>query len=165
MELTQSSFKEFICGQLHQINSSLPLEIKEYLSDLLCFYIRTHRMYEHRNKKGRYHRATLVEIYGKIPKAGINETVYLFKKIGDTSLCFSGFFRGSLNKKIVNRSYYEDMGQAAYGRLGALYEGQNNIFQSLSDNFKVLGETLFCLQKKTESLAEKNRLKAFYISN
>ena len=146
----RASFKEFISKELYKANSSLPLELKEYLSDLLYFYISTHRIYEYRNKKGKSYKTTLVEIYGKIPAAGINERVYLFKKIGDLSLYLSGFFRSALKEGIVDRSYYEDMGEAAYGRLSALYQKQNNIFKNLAQNFKPLSETLFHIQKKTE---------------
>ena len=144
----RASFKEFISKELYKVNSSLSFELKEYLSDLLYFYISTHRVYEYRNKKGKSYRATLAEIYGKIPGASANERVYLFKKMGDISLYFSGFFRSALKEGII--SYYEDMGEAAYGRLSALYRKQNNIFKSLAQDFKPLSETLFHIQKKTE---------------
>lgn len=147
----RASFKEFISKELYKANSSLPFEIKEYLSDLLYFYISTHRIYEYRNQKGKSYKTTLVEIYGKIPAAGANERVYLFKKIGDLSLYLSGFFRSALKEDLVDRSYYEDMGEAAYGRLSTLYRKQNNIFKSLARNFKPLSETLFHIQKKTEA--------------
>ena len=156
------SFKEFILKELHQVDASLSSEIKEYLSDLLCFYIFTHRVYEHHSRKGKKHRVTLVEIYGRIPKAGAHERVYLFKKIGDLSLYFSGFFRSAIEGKIVSRSYYEEMGEAAYEQLGGLYhQRQDNIFKSLAENFKSLGETLFCIQKKAESRKKESYLLSF----
>ena len=38
-------------------------------------------------------------------------------RLGDTSLYISGFFAQSLQRKVVDVSYYVDMGMSAYGTL------------------------------------------------
>ena len=42
------------------------------------------------------------------------------KEVGDLTLFLCGIFPESLNKKIVDISYYRDLGKMAYGRLNHL---------------------------------------------
>ncbi|WP_127718348.1 hypothetical protein [Halobacteriovorax sp. HLS] len=42
------------------------------------------------------------------------------KDIGDTALFICGFFSDSLNKKLVDVKYYQEIGQAAYSKLNNL---------------------------------------------
>ncbi len=43
----------------------------------------------------------------------------ILKDIAETSLFVCGFFADSLNKKIIDQKYYEDLGKIAYQRLNA----------------------------------------------
>ena len=153
MSSVQPSFKEFIFEELCKADGSLSFEIREYLADLLRFYIPSQRFYEGCNADGRRRKPSLAEIYSKIPQAaGSHERMHLLKKTGDLSLYLSGFFRPALCKGFVSQSYYEDMGEIAYGRLAAFYpSATNNIFKTLEKNFKRLSEALFLVQRNTEN--------------
>ena len=148
--MKRESFKEYIKTELHSADDSLSCEIKDYLADLLYFYLRGERLYERRHDTGSGYEKTLVSLYGRIHSAKTCEKIYLFKKMGDFSLYISGFFRSSIEKKVVDVSYYENMGQSAYGYLADCYGSQNNVFSSLYRQFKDLAESLFYIQKKSE---------------
>ena len=148
--MKQESFKEYIKTELHSADESLSCEIKNYLADLLYFYIRKDRFHEHHCDPGSNCEKTLVSLYGQIHSAKTREKIYLLKKMGDFSLYISGFFRSSIEKKVVDVSYYENMGQSAYGYLADCYGSQNNVFFTLYRQFKDLAENLFYIQKKSE---------------
>ena len=156
--MKQESFKEYIKNELHLANSSLSLEVKNYLADLLYFYLREDRFPEHRHNSSSGCEKTLVSLYEQIHSAKTSEKIYLFKKMGDLSLYVSGFFRSSIQKKVVDVSYYENMGQSAYGYLSDCYGVQGNVFTSLYQQFKDLAESLFYIQKKSELKDNKQSL-------
>ena len=156
--LKQEPFKDYIKKELHLADSSLSCEVKNYLADLLYFYLRGDRFYEYQHDLGSDCEKTFVSLYGKIHSARTNEKIYLFKKMGDLSLYISGFFRSSIQKKVVDVSYYENMGQSAYGYLADCYSSQSNVFQSLYQQFKDLAENLFYIQKKSELRDNKNSI-------
>ena len=146
----QESFKEYIKNELHLADGSLSCEVKNYLAELLYFYLREERFHEHHRDSNSGCERTLISLYGQIHSAKTGEKIYLFKKMGDLSLYISGFFRSSIQKKVVDVSYYENMGQSAYGYLADCYNSQDNVFTSLYQQFKDLAESLFYIQKKSE---------------
>lgn len=82
----QESFKEYIKNELHLANGSLSFEVKNYLADLLHFYLREERFHEHHRDSSSGCEKTLVFLYGQIHSAKTGEKIYLFKKMGDLSL-------------------------------------------------------------------------------
>ena len=149
--IKQVSFRDYIKKELSSADSSLSCEVIDYLADLLCFYLRSDRFYQRRGRPEGGCEETLVSLYGKIHSAKARrEKIYLFKKMGDLSLYVSGFFRSAVEKKTVDVSYYENMGQSAYGYIADCYGSQKNIFSALSRRFRNLSESLFYIQKKSE---------------
>lgn len=64
----------------------------------------------------------------------------VFKEVGDTALFLCGFFAESLNKKIIDIGYYEDLGVSAYQRLNSLIPNLYDFpsfYEDLSKNFKI----------------------------
>ncbi len=57
---------------------------------------------------------TLAELYGRAANAAPAEQARTFREMGDRSLYLVGYFEESLTRKTVGRSYYCDMGSAAY---------------------------------------------------
>ena len=145
-----TSFKEFISLEMYQASPELSFEVKEYISDLLYQYLFSEALFDQKSN-GKSYKSTLAEIYSKTYEAKPQQRIYLFKKIGDLSLCLSGFFRSSLKQKLVHVSYYKDMGKLAYSYLADHYDDRENVFSSLSGHFDPLSEILFAIQKKSES--------------
>ena len=158
---SEKSFKAYISEEIDSANGSLAIEIKDYLSELLCFYLFSERLFECKAENGNSYESTLVDLYKKTCEANAQEKIYLFKKMGDLSLYTSGFFRVALEKRIVHLSYYEGMGQSAYSYLAEYYKDRGNIFNSLSEQFKTLAEVLFYIQQKAEAKADENYLTIF----
>ncbi|MGI9548379.1 MAG: hypothetical protein ACR2M7_00135 [Bdellovibrionales bacterium] len=153
------AFKSYINEEINSIDSSLSYEIKNYLTDLLYFYLFSERLFEHKSENGRSYEKTLVDLYIRTSEADLQERIYLFKKMGDLSLYISGFFRVAVEKRITDLSYYEDVGQSAYHYLADHYKDRDIIFNSLSEKFKVLSEILFFIQQKSEAKNEEKYLK------
>ena len=63
------------------------------------------------------------------------------KHLGDTTLYVLGWFAESLERSLVDRSYYEDLGGSAYRRLSRLVRGMRGdqkdpIFRELASKFR-----------------------------
>jgi len=154
----EESFKSYVTEEIDSINSSLSFELKNYLSELLYFYLFSERLFDHKTTSGISCESLLVNLYKKTSKADTQEKIYIFKKMGDLSLYISGFFRLAVEQRIVHISYYEDMGQSAYNYLATYYKERDNVFSSLSKEFKTLSEVLFYIQQKSEDKSNKNYL-------
>ena len=141
------SFKEFISDEIHLADASLPAEIKNYLVDLLFFYLFTDRLFEYKKDRKSHYEETFTELCSELQEVKFHRKVYLLKKMGDLSLYTSGYFRASINRKIIDLSYYETIGERAYRNLANLYD-EKNIFNVLSCEFKNVSGVLFYIQRK-----------------
>ncbi len=154
----KKSFKAYVSEEIDLVDASLSFEIKNYLSELLYFYLFSERLFECKTENGNSYENALVDLYKKICEADSQEKIHLFKKMGDLSLYTSGFFRMAIEKRIVHVSYYESMGQSAYSYLGDYYKDRDNIFNTLSEQFRTLAEILFHIQQKSEAKVDENYL-------
>lgn len=60
------------------------------------------------------------------------------KDIAETSLLVCGFFSDSLNKKIIDVKYYQDLGKIAYSRLNSIEPkayNVNSFYNTVSNSF------------------------------
>ena len=147
MIISNKSFKEYLYKELSTYN--LPLNIKSYLIDLLCFYLYSEQLFEKKNGETKSHEKTIIEWYKKSLCSSPREKLYLFKKIGDFSLYLSGFFREAVKKKLVHLSYYEEIGRTAYYYVSQSYPPKSNIFKDLAKEFPKISEILFFIQKRS----------------
>ena len=154
------SFREYIQQELSSYQ--LPLNLKNYLIELLSFYIRSEQLFEKKTGTSKYHEKSLLELYQKSQKIqSFREKIYLYKTMGDFCLYLSGFFRESIKKKIVALSYYEDLGQQAYYVVSQSHKKQPNVFKDLSKEFKILSKALFSFQKQSASHSQSRYLLNF----
>ena len=147
MIISNNSFKEY----LHKEFSPylLPKSIKDYLINLLCFYLNTKQLFEKKEGETKFHEKTLLDWYKKSQNSSKQEKLYLLKRMGDFSLYWSGFFRKAIKKKLVHLSYYEEMGRTAYHHISQSYDTRPNIFNDLSRDFREFSEILFSIQKQS----------------
>lgn len=76
----------------------------------------------------------------------------LLKDVGDTALLICGYFSDSLNKKIIDCSYYEDIGQSAYQQLNGLVPSFYDVpyfYDGLSLSFSRLTNVMNIVAQKT----------------
>jgi hypothetical protein len=76
------------------------------------------------------------------------------KDIGDTSLLLCGYFSESLNRKIIDTKYYQDLGVLAYQRLDCLVPQLFDIpsfYEQLSNYFGQLTLMISLVSQKNSS--------------
>lgn len=145
-----NAFKEYLQKELDQSGASLSFNVKMYLVDLLYLYVSSDQLFEKKQGETKSHEKTLAEMYKKSQTSKPQEKLYLFKKMGDFSLYLSGFFRSAIKRRLVHVSYYEQLGQNAYGFVSSAYGSKPNVYKELSQEFRHLSQILFSIQKKSE---------------
>ena len=78
----------------------------------------------------------------------------ILKDIAETSLLMCGFFYDSLNKKIVDAKYYEDIGKIAYTRLDSFAPEAYDIpsfFKNMAIHFSDVTLLMSLISKKYSS--------------
>lgn len=99
--------------------------VKNYLVNLLQFYMAAENLFDEVDESGRRQHDTLAEMYLRASSSEPRTRIELLKKIGDRSLYISGFFGDSLQRKVVDVDYYAGMGGAAYANLAACIRENN----------------------------------------
>lgn len=135
----------------------------DYLVDLMLFYMDTKNLYDEENTNGKKSRSTLAEMLLKAGNAQRNEKIELLKKLGDSALYISGFFGPSLQRKVVNISYYKDMGETAYGSLASCVQEDltSRIYREFSEKFIDFVDVLTYISSKALRPAQGNLLQLF----
>lgn len=109
---------DFFHQQVEEASSGLIVELsgdtRLYLASLL-----TERA---RSDQDRPTADTLAELHAQAAAAPPVEQARTYRELGDRALYAVGYFEESLNRKVVGRAYYEDMGSAAYGRVDTLFK-------------------------------------------
>lgn len=78
----------------------------------------------------------------------------ILRDVGDTALLVSGYFSSSMNSKILNASYYIQLGQMAYDRLNNLSPELLNIpsfYRLMATSFENLAALIRVMSKSNET--------------
>lgn len=155
--ILESSLQAFFYDQLTEVNkkyaSPLPQETI-YYSSLVMDHFGVAKKYFELNEEGKVRDKTLgVKLLEstKLTKTTQKNTL---KDVGDTALLLCGYFSDSVNKKIVDLSYYQDIGQIAYQRLDSFVPAAYEVpsfFKKLSDKFSSLAEVINIVSKKNQA--------------
>jgi len=101
---------------------------------------------------------TLVDLRLQATKGDRSQAIQAYRRLGDRALLTSGFFRQSLARRLVSRSYYIAMGAAAYDTLAGLLRvagfgrsgtdrgaarGLDDIYDELAASFEACSEVLY----------------------
>ena len=84
-----------------------------------------------------------------------------FQDIGETSLVLCGVFRNSVKKKLVDLSFYKNIGQNAFTGLNNFrpYEfNTHDFYQKISENFHHLSNLIYAVSNKLMSENEEELL-------
>ena len=148
LECTSDFFSALIKESLNKTGIHVSLPVKNYLSELLQFYILSDHLFSELDSSGKKQLQTLAELYLNSHGSPVSMKNNL-KKMGDTSLYISGFFMESLKKKMVSVDYYINMGRQAYESLSDLQNG--NLYEELAVRFSDLVLVLFQIRKTNSS--------------
>ena len=142
LENSATFFNSLVNEHLDKTGVSVSEPVKIYLSELLQFYIFSDHLFSELDSSGKKQVKTLAELYLNSPKSHLKNNL---KRMGDTSLYISGFFRESLKKKLVSVDYYINMGRQAYKSLSDLQGGE--LFAELAICFSDLVFVLLQIRK------------------
>ncbi|MEC7984057.1 MAG: hypothetical protein VX278_02765 [Myxococcota bacterium] len=111
---------------------------KETVSEESIFYL-SHLLANRSNIKDSYPE-TLAELRFMAIEGTSKQAIEAYREMGDRALFISGFFRGSLQHRIVNVDYYYKMGSMAYASLLTLIDAP--FFAELSKHFVFFSEII-----------------------
>lgn len=154
----ETSLQAFFYDQLLEVNKKnlnpLPNETVYYSSLIMDQFGESQRYFEVEEGKVRE------KILGTklLESSGQPRPVQkrMLRDIGDTALFMCGYFSDSVNKKLIDLSYYHELGRIAYRRLNShipeLYD-YPEFYDLLSAKFQHLAEMIYLVSKKNEGLS------------
>ncbi len=154
--ITDTSLQGYFFDQLTKVNKKSLCPVNEeflfYSSNVLNKFSSSQNYFEVKDGKVRE------KILGiKLLEAQQNsreEQKRIYLDVGDTSLFLCGYFAGSLNRKIIDVSYYQNLGKLAYLHLDGLvpnYFGKNAFYKNLSELFELLAAMFSSISEEVVS--------------
>jgi len=147
-------FNEVVDDALKSRKLKADLYVKQYLVNLLEFYLSTENLFQKEtvDESGKRKPQTLAELYLIAVNSEWNMKVDLLRKLGDRALYISGFFGDSFARKIIDVDYYVNMGGNAYYELS--YSLQKNdplkkVYSLFSKRFPEFVDTLTYISHKS----------------
>ena len=154
-------FKTLLDDGFKKVCADISLPTQAYIRDLLIYFIPSHNLFDSDENSGQKKLKTLAETYLKAQEVSLNERLFLLRKVGDQSLYLGGFFKESLNKRLVNLDYYTNMGQRAYESLAVHENCHKEVFGELSSCFLDIVDVLEYVSQKNSIQNNKDLLKLF----
>jgi len=152
--IIETSLQSFFYTELQNFNEKslepLPNEAIYYSSLVMDHFGDVTRYFE--NSEGRLREKVLGMKYLKSSGLSREERKRELKDIGDTALVLCGYFSASLNKKIVDVGYYQELGQMAYRQLNNVVPtayDMPSFFEVISKRFEKLSEVMALVSEKT----------------
>lgn len=142
--------------------STYPL-VRQYLVQLLQFYMNSEHLFAKDSESGRQKIETRAEMWLKAANAQMPEKSDLLKKLGDTSLYISGFFGDSLKRKLVDLDYYVEIGGSAYSTLATLTEEDTyaRVYEEFSGRFVAFVDVLTYISQQAMVQSNKDLLRLY----
>jgi hypothetical protein len=112
------SLKEFFRLVVSEVVKRQRVTLEEvtefYLVNLLSEYAKAEKLFA-AEVEGRRETEPLALLYHRALQQDREERMQTLRRLGDVSLYTAGYFRQSLEDRLVGPEYYVSMGQAAYG--------------------------------------------------
>ena len=150
----EASLQSFFYSQLMEFNKKalnpLPNEAIYYSSLVMDKYGSSRELFE--TSEGKVREKVLGVKLLETSNLSAKERTRQLKDIGDTALIVCGFFSESLNKKIVDPKYYQELGQIAYRQLDSVMPTAYDVpsfFNGLSLNFDKITTVMSLVSEKT----------------
>ncbi|MCK6596905.1 MAG: hypothetical protein L6Q37_00960 [Bdellovibrionaceae bacterium] len=147
-------FVDMVEDGLHHRKIKSDHLVKQYLVDLLLFYLSAENLFEKEklDESGKKRPQTLAELYLIAINSDVVARIDLLKKLADKALYVSGFFGDSFARKIIDVDYYVSMGENAYGELSYAIEKQDprrKVYSIFSKNFSEYVDLLSYISHKS----------------
>ena len=139
----ETSLQGYFFDLLQEINTNssapLPKEPIHYSSEVMGQFGDAQSLFE--NAEGKIQEKILGIKLLEVAHQNEAQAKRVLKDVGDTSLFLCGYFAESLNRRILDIKYYENIGKIAYNRLDSIvpsaYE-RASFYKHLSSNFEYL---------------------------
>lgn len=140
-----------------------PPIVREYLVNLLNFYLDARNFHEEATEGGKPAPTTLAELYLTAQSEDHFKRQEILKRLGDRSLYVSGFFTDSLNRKLVDVDYYADIGGVAYAELAssAKEDAAIHVYRLFSKRFLEFADVLSYVSQKSNLTSNENVLRLY----
>ena len=143
--IVASDLRSFFFNELKAVNdvaiNPVAEEIIFYSSSVLDSFTHSHRYFD--VQEGKFINKVLGTKLMEAQALGNKARERAYQDVAETSLVLCGMFRDSLNKKIVDASYYETLGVNAFEGLNLMQPtcfDVHNFYLSIAENFKYLTE-------------------------
>lgn len=109
---------------------------KLYLSDLLNKFLHVDSLFL-KDEDGKTESKMLSEQFFESQMLEHTVRIQKLKRLAETTLYVSGFFASSLNKKLVNQSYYVQIGAMVYSNLSSTVDKDSNsdLYKHFAEHF------------------------------
>lgn len=160
---TEQYFSEIVAEGIIATKVNAPEVAAKYIADMLVYFMDVRNLYDLEDNKGKLKRETLAEMMLKSTHLPLHQRVKVLKRLGDISLYVSGFFSSSLNRKLIDQDYYQDMGGLAYAHLASYSKDDTMkvVFEEFSDKFSVYVGVLQFISEKASVQNDENVLRLF----
>lgn len=169
--ILESSLQSFFFDQLSDLNkkSSSPLPGETiYYSSLIMDRFGEAVEYFEVSEDGKVRDKTLGVKLLEAYSLGRTTQKRVYRDIGDTALFLCGYFSESLNKKIIDTSYYQEVGQIAYNRLNNIVPKAYEVpkfFGMLSDTFEKVAMMMNVVSKQNNMDGSGNDDMILFVTN
>lgn len=135
---------------------------KLYLSELLTNFVHVDSLFE-KTEDGKVVSKMLSEQFFESQNLDTATKIQKLKKLAETTLYVSGFFAASLNKKLINQSYYIQVGAMVYANLSNVVEPKpkSNLYSHVANHFLNYADLLTEVSQKANIQKSNDVLEMF----
>lgn len=138
-------------------------EAEVYLLKLLTEFMRPEKLYTQDGQGHLKDEPLTFLLKGALEERHPEVSKKMFRKLGDLSLYFAGFFQESLQKKMVDVDYYIEIGGTAYSEVASRTPENNaaEMYGEMSQKFGSLVDVFSEMSALTLPKTEQNLLKIY----
>jgi hypothetical protein len=135
---------------------------KLYLSELLTNFVHVDSLFE-KSEDGKVVSKMLSEQFFESQNLDTATKIQKLKKLAETTLYVSGFFAASLNRKLINQSYYIQVGAMVYANLSNVVEPKpkSNLYSHVANHFLNYADLLTEVSQKANIQKSNDVLEMF----
>lgn len=142
--VAEAYFKELLCDALDIENIKLQQLTQNYIVELLSKSIIQEEF------------PALAFMFFSAQEGDRLQRHVAYRRLGDTALFVSGFFKKYVENTVVGLPYYIDMGSAAYIQASRLTTFGSPIYQELGNKFRHLVEVMIHMAEQTTLASNEN---------
>lgn len=136
---------------------------RDYLVTILSFYVPAGNLFDEVNESGKRSQSMLAEALLSALNSEQNERAAKLKRMADRALYIAGFFADSLNRKLVDVDYYQEMGSTAYALLAenTREDLAAKVYREYATRFLAFMEVLSVIADQAKVNDEQNILRLY----